>query len=81
MVERLHGTLKDMLSARRGMDQIDKTETMLDGWCVYYNFLRPHSALGGKTPAEVAGIKLDLPNRWESLIDLATKWEGEHCSV
>ena len=45
---------------------------MLDGWFVYYNFLRHRSALKGKTPAEVEGIKLELSNRWESLIDLAT---------
>jgi transposase-like protein len=77
MVERLHGTLKDMLRARRGMVGEAKTEAMLDGWFVYYNFLRPHSSLGGKTPAEVAGIHLNLENRWESLIDLATKWKVE----
>jgi transposase-like protein len=81
MVERLHGTLKDMLRARRGLDSSTKTEAMLDGWFVYYNFLRPHSSLGGKTPAEVAGIQLDLTNRWESLIDLATKWEVENSQI
>jgi len=81
MVERLHGTLKDMLRSRRGMDSETKTEAMLDGWFVCYNFLRPHSALNGKTPAEAAGIKLDLTNRWESLIDLATKWKAEKSSI
>ncbi len=75
-VERLHGTLKDMLRARRGLDSTQKTEAMLDGWFVYYNFLRPHSALNGKTPAEAAGIKLNLPDRWESLIDLAIQWKN-----
>lgn len=73
-VERLHGTLKDMLRTRRGMDQEVRTEAMLKGWFVHYNFLRPHSALGGKTPANMAGIELELPNRWESLIDKAMKW-------
>jgi transposase-like protein len=77
IVERLHGSLKDMLRSRRGMNDEAKTEAMLDGWFVFYNFLRPHSSLGGKTPAEVAGIKLDLTNRWESLIDLAIKWKAE----
>jgi transposase-like protein len=75
IVERLHGTLKDMLRARRGMNNDTSTGTMLDGWFVYYNFLRPHSSLGGKTPAEMAGINLNLENRWESLINLATEWE------
>jgi transposase-like protein len=75
VIERLHGTLKDMLRARRGMDAAVKTESMLKGWFVHYNFLRPHAALNGKTPAEVAGAKLDLQNRWESLIDQATKWK------
>lgn len=80
-VERLHGTLKDMLRARRGLDSEEQTEIILDGWFVYYNFLRPHSALNGKTPAEAAGIKLDLSNRWESLIDLATKWKTDSKNI
>lgn len=77
MVERLHGTLKDMLRSRRGLDSYVKTEAVLEGWFVYYNFLRPHSSLNDKTPAEAAGIKLDLTNRWESLIVLATQWKAE----
>lgn len=76
-VERLHGTLKDMLRARRGLDNETATQAMLDGWFVYYNFLRIHSAIG-KTPAEAAGINLNLDNRWESLIDLATKWKSQN---
>ncbi|MGB8215901.1 MAG: IS6 family transposase [Candidatus Methanoperedens sp.] len=76
LIERLHGTLKDMLRSRRGMDDGIKTGIMLKGWFIHYNFLRPHSFLKGKTPAEAAGVKLDLSNRWESLIDLATKWKA-----
>lgn len=33
--------------------------------------------LNGKNPAEAAGIKLDLDNRWKNLIELATKYHVE----
>ncbi len=36
---------------------------------IYYNFIRPHMALDGKTPAEKAGIDLGLgEKKWEELI-------------
>ena len=66
-----------MLRARRGLDSVEKTGIVLRGWFVNYNFLRPHSALNGKTPAQMAGIDLNLDDRWESLIDLATKWQAD----
>ncbi|OYT50248.1 MAG: hypothetical protein B6U73_04455 [Desulfurococcales archaeon ex4484_204] len=28
----------------------------LGGWFVYYNFLRPHSSLKGKTPVKLLGL-------------------------
>lgn len=35
----------------------------------YYNFIRPHQGLNGRTPAEVAGIKMELgDNRWMGLL-------------
>ena len=44
----------------------------MKGWEVYYNFIRPHLALNGKTPSELAtDIKLENPNRWLKLINLS----------
>jgi hypothetical protein len=45
---------------------------ILDGWFVYYNFLRPHQSLNGKTPAEVSKIGLNPETSWKELINLAT---------
>ncbi len=39
----------------------------------YYNFIRPHQALNGLTPSEMAGINLGFNggNRWLELIKLS----------
>jgi transposase InsO family protein len=43
----------------RGLDDIETAQTMMDGLRIYYNFLRPHGALNGKTPAQKANIETD----------------------
>jgi len=47
---------------------------MMDGLQIYYNFLRPHMALDGKTPAQKAKLVSETEKvNWESLIKKATK--------
>ena len=77
VVERLHGTLKDRLKTTRGLETAD---AMLKGWFVHYNFVRPHQSLNGKTPAEVAGINLNINDGWSDLIELATKYQATNNS-
>jgi len=38
---------------------------------IYYSFIRPHSALGGATSAEAAGVGLVEGNKWSSLLNLS----------
>ena len=71
VAERLHGTLKDRLKVTRGLET---AEAMLKGWFVHYNFVRPHQSLDGRTPAEAAGIDLNMNDGWGDLIELATKY-------
>lgn len=71
VVERLHGTLKDRLKVTRGLENGIE---LLKGWFVHYNFVRPHQGLNGKTPAEAAGIALNMNDGWGDLIELATKY-------
>lgn len=74
IVERLHGTIKERTKVMRGMDNDESAQRMMDANRIYYNFLRPHQALGGKTPAEKAGIDLKLEgNKWTELIRRAKK--------
>jgi putative transposase len=71
IVERLHGTLKDRTKPMRGLKDFDSTQSILEGFTVHYNFVRPHQSLKGKTPAQVSGI--DMKSDWHSLIKEATK--------
>lgn len=67
-VERFNGTLKNRTKTMRCFDSFRPCQTTLTAFQIYYNFLIPHSALNGKTPAEEAGLDLNLRNRWIFLI-------------
>jgi putative transposase len=40
---------------------------------IYHNFVRPHEALNGKTPSEVAGIEVQGNDKWLALIQNASR--------
>ena len=52
-----------------------KTEdaAILTGLRLYYNCVRPHLGLNGKTPAEAAGIRIEGDNKWKTIIQAAAK--------
>jgi putative transposase len=73
IIERLHGTIRERNKVMRGLGNNGSSEAMMDGYRTYYNFVRPHMGLNGKTPAEVANLLLPLEeNKWLSLIKLTT---------
>jgi len=72
MVERLHGTIRQRNKIMRGLDDEQTAQTMMDGMRIYYNFIRPHTALNGKTPAHEARIDgMSDKEKWLSLIKKA----------
>lgn len=73
VVERLNGTFREREKVMRGMDHRESAQKLIDAYRIHYNFIRGHSGIG-KTPAEQAGIKLELgQNKIQNLIRLATK--------
>jgi len=68
-VERLHGTIRERDKVMRGLKSEPTAKSMVNGYRAYYNFIRPHQALKGQTPAEKANINLELGrNKWLSPI-------------
>jgi transposase-like protein len=68
-VERLNGTVRDRETVMRGLDTPEAAQELMDAMRIHYNFIRPNQAIGGQTPAEAAGINLNLgENKVESLM-------------
>lgn len=68
-IERLNGTIRDRIKVMRGMQNQKSANEMTSAYANYYNFIKPHSAIG-TTPALKAGINtIRLEgNRWEQLL-------------
>jgi len=67
LIERFHGTLKARTKIMRGLKDIGTAKLFTQGWLLYYNYLRPHESLRGKTPAQVAGVKYPYKN-WQDIV-------------
>ena len=60
-IERYNGKIKDRLNAMRGeFKSFDKAKHFMNLQHIINNFVNPHQELGGKTPAEMAEINLEL---------------------
>ena len=70
-VERLHGTIRQREKVMRGL-KIEETP-IVEGHRLFYNFIKPHEALDGKTPSEEAGITIEGDNKWLTLLRNAVR--------
>ena len=49
-----------------------KDTPILTGYQLFHNYMRPHMALDGKTPAELCGIEIGGDNKWKTIIENAS---------
>jgi len=61
-IERMNGTLRERVKVQRGWKT--KETQLAEGNRIQYNFVKPHIALEGKTPAQEAGINLGNKDKW-----------------
>lgn len=67
-VERLNGTLRERVKVQRRWKS--HKSAIAEGQCIYYNFVKPHEALEGKTPAEKVGLDLrKRKDKWKNLLE------------
>jgi transposase-like protein len=68
-IERLNGTVRERVKVQRGWKTM-KTP-LAEGQRIHYDFVKPHEALEGQTPAQAAGIGLEGENKWMELLKKA----------
>lgn len=73
-MERLNGEVRDREKVMRGLKNIDTT--VLTGYQLYHNFIRPHEGINNLTPAEMCGVKIRGDNKWKTIIENAYKNGG-----
>ena len=64
--ERVNGTFADRTNSARGINREDSLVYRV--FTLHYNYIRPHAGIGGKTPAEAAGIEIRGRDKWLTLI-------------
>ena len=67
----MNGEIRDREKVTRSLKKMDTP--ILKGEQIYHNYVRPHMGLNRKTPAEVAGIKIQGDNKWITIIQNASK--------
>jgi len=72
-MERLNGEIRDREKVMRSLKREDTP--ILTGYVTYHNYVRPHEALNGKTPADLCGIEVKGQNKWITLMQNAGRGE------
>jgi len=69
LIERLQGTIRERLKVLRGLKK--ENSPIINGYRIYYNFIRPHESLDGRTPSQMA--ELDFGHGEEAWMKLIIK--------
>jgi transposase-like protein len=71
-VERMHNSIRQRTTSFRGLHgSVASAYAIMKSIEIYYNFIKKHEALKGKTPSEIAipTLEFKTPNRWLELIN------------
>ena len=70
-MERFNGEVRQREKVTRTLKRADSP--ILTGYRLYHNYVRPHEALEGRTPAEKAGIEIKGTDKWMTIIQNASR--------
>ena len=68
-IERLNGTIRERTKVQRGWK--NPASKIAEWQRIHYNFVKPHQALAGQTPAERASVGVEGEGKWLGLLRAA----------
>lgn len=68
LIECFNKQFKAWYKTKQGFSSLHSANNLISVFIFFFNFVRPHSALGGLTPAQVAGLKLTKKQKREYLL-------------
>jgi len=68
LIESFHHQFKAWYKTKQGFNSFDSANNLISMFIFFYNFVRPHSALNGLTPAQVAGLNLTAKEKRKYLL-------------
>ena len=68
LIESFNHQFKAWYKTKQGFSSFDSANNLISMFVFFFNFVRPHSALNGLTPAQVAGLNLSKKQKWEFLL-------------
>jgi hypothetical protein len=74
-MERMNGEIRDREKVMRSLKKEDTP--ILTGMQIFHNYVRPNEGIDGRTPSELAGVKVEGKNKWLTLIQNAANGKIE----
>ena len=68
LIECFNKQFKAWYKTKQGFSSFKSANNLISMFVFFFNFVRPHSALGGLTPAQVAGLNLSKKQKREYLL-------------
>jgi transposase-like protein/rubredoxin len=68
LIECFNKQFKAWYKTKQGFASFDSANNLISLFLFFYNFVRPHSALDGLTPAQVAGLQLPPKSKYRLLL-------------
>jgi transposase-like protein len=68
LIECFHKQFKAWYKTKQGFSSFQSANNLIANFLFFFNFVRPHSALSGFTPAQVAGLTLNKKQKRKYLV-------------